>query len=117
MNGVVEVEFLHECREIGGIRIHVIAGPRLARSAVTATIVRNTAVPAIRKEHHLVFPGVAIQWRAVAEDNRLTGPPIFEEEFGAVSDGDGVTCSRDGRPDVHRIPPFEAGWQIWVSGP
>jgi hypothetical protein len=48
----------------------------------------------------------------VAEDNRLTGPPIFEEDFGAVSDGDGVTRSRDGRLDVHRIPPFEAGCQI-----
>jgi hypothetical protein len=79
VNGVVEVEFLHECRQIGGIRIHVIAGPGLARSPVTAAIVRNTAVPPIRKEHHLVFPGVAIQWRAVAEDNRLTGPPSLKK--------------------------------------
>src|SRR6478672_4221640 len=91
VNGVVEVEFLHERPEIGRMGVHVIAGPGLARSPVTASIVRNAAVPAIREEHHLVFPRVAIQWRAVAEDDRLAGPPVFEEDFGAVADGDGVT--------------------------
>src|SRR6201981_1604304 len=90
VNGVVEVELLYECREIGGIRIHVIAGPGVARSAVTATIVRNTAVPPIREEHHLVFPGVAIQWRAVAEDNGVTCPPSFEKYLLARTAGDGV---------------------------
>jgi hypothetical protein len=84
---------------------------------VTTSIVRNAAVPPIREEHHLVFPRVAIQWRAVAEDYRLTGPPVFEEDFGAVTDGDGVTRSRDGCLDVHRIPPFEAGCQIWANRP
>src|SRR5216683_16213 len=88
-----------------------------ARILLTASIVRNAAVPPIREEHHLVFPRVAIQWRAVAEDDRLAGPPVLEEDFGAVGDRDGVTRSRSGRLDFHHTPPFEPGFQISASRP
>ncbi len=91
VNGIVEIEFLDKSREIVGIGVDVIAGPWLAGSPVTASIVRNAPVPPIGEEHHLVFPRVAIQWRAVAEDDRLASPPVLEEDFGAVADGDGVT--------------------------
>src|SRR4029077_3115928 len=100
-------EFLHECREIGRVSVHVIAGPGLARAPVTAPIVRNVAVPLIREDHHLVFPRVAVKWRAVAEDDWLAGPPVFEEDFGAVADGDGVTRSGHGPLAFHHISPLE----------
>jgi hypothetical protein len=117
VNGIVEIQFLDECREIVGIGIDVITGPRLARPSVAPSIVRNAPVPAICQEHHLVFPGVIIQRRTVAGDDRLPSAPVLEEDLSAVADSDGVTPSRGGRPELHHIPPFEAGFQTFARCP
>jgi hypothetical protein len=45
VDGVVEIEFLNERRQIVGIGVDVITGPRLARPSVAPSIVRNAAVP------------------------------------------------------------------------
>jgi hypothetical protein len=49
MNGILEIERSDERREIVGLGIHVVAVPRLARTAMTAAVVGDTAV-AVRSE-------------------------------------------------------------------
>jgi hypothetical protein len=44
MDRVFEIEFLHELREVVGIGVHVVAAPRLARTAVAATVMGDAAI-------------------------------------------------------------------------
>src|SRR5262249_16375887 len=77
VNGVFQVEFLDELRQVGGIGVHVIAFPRLAGAPVTAAVVGDAAVAAFGQEEHLVFPCVGAQRPSVAEDHGLSLAPVF----------------------------------------
>jgi len=58
---VAEVERVEERREIVRVRVHVVAGPRLARAAVAAAVVGDDAMAALGHEHHLQIPRVGRQ--------------------------------------------------------
>src|SRR5262245_18544763 len=77
VNRVFQVERFDQLREIVGVSIHVVAGPGLARSAVTATIMGDATVAAGCEEEHLVFPGVCTQWPAMTEDYGLSAAPVL----------------------------------------
>src|SRR4030095_14008530 len=78
---------------IVGVRIHVVAVPWLARAAVAASVVGDGSVSSRRQEKHLVFESIRVERPAVAEDYRLSLPPIFVVDLRAV-------LRRDRRLDV-----------------
>jgi hypothetical protein len=55
VNCVFQIEVFSQFGEIVSIGVHVIAMPGLARAAVTAPIVSDTAVAPGRKKEHLVL--------------------------------------------------------------
>ena len=83
---VLQIERLDQRREIVGVGVHLVAVPRLARSAVAAAVVRDAAVAVRGEEHHLVFPGVGAERPAVAEDDRLSRAPVLVVDLRAVLD-------------------------------
>src|SRR5258708_11032019 len=74
---------------IGRIGVHIIADVSLARSAVTATVMRDNSVAVGQKKEHLGIPIVSRQRPAVVEDDWLTLPPIFVVNLRAVLCGNG----------------------------
>jgi len=84
MNGVLEVEMLDQLGQIIGISVHVVALPRLARPAMAATIVCDTPIPMRAQKEHLVFEGISAEWPAMAENDRLSGSPVFVVNLGSV---------------------------------
>src|SRR5262249_30875868 len=85
---VLQVEHLDELREVVGVRVHVVAGPRLARTAVAAAVVGDAAVPARGQVEHLVFPGIRAERPAVAEDDGWAAAPVLVVDRRAVLRGD-----------------------------
>src|SRR6266508_4294479 len=73
---VLQVERFNE-REVIGVGVHFVAVPWLARPAMPATVVGDTAVSAGGKKHHLVLPGVRAQRPAMAEDHGLSAAPVL----------------------------------------
>src|SRR5258705_7538697 len=90
MDGVRQVKLPDEFSEVIGIGVEVIAVPGLARSAMAAPIMRNTAVSARRQIEHLILECVGAQWPAMAEDDGLTRAPVVIINFRAVRGGDGT---------------------------
>src|SRR5438445_13316298 len=88
MDGILEVEMRYECRDIGGIGVHLVADIRLGRAAMAAPIVGDDAVALCQEEQHLGVPVVAAQWPAMMEDDGLTGSPVLVENLRAVLGGD-----------------------------
>ena len=62
--------------------------PGLARPAMTAAVVRDTAIALRSEEEHLVFEGVRTQRPAMAEDNGLPRTPIVVINSRAIRGGD-----------------------------
>src|ERR1700720_2136571 len=58
MDRVLQLERFDECREIVGVGVHVVANPRLARSAVRAPVMSNAAISMGCEKGHLVLPRV-----------------------------------------------------------
>ena len=58
MDRVIQIEMLDEFRQVIGISVHVIAVPRLARPAMTATIMGDAAIAMRGQEKHLILEGV-----------------------------------------------------------
>ena len=100
MDRVRQVERFDKRRQVVGIGIHVVAVPGLARSAMAAAVVGDAAVAAGSQKQHLVFPGVHGERPAMAENYRLSAPPVLVMDLRAV-------FGRDGR---HGISPF-FGWK------
>src|SRR5260221_5277885 len=84
VNGILQVERLHEGRQVGGVGRHVVAVPGLAGTAVAAPVVRDATVAARGEEEHLVFEGVRAERPAVAEDDGLALAPVLVVDLGAV---------------------------------
>ena len=61
MDCVGQVELRDGRREVVGVRVSVIAVPRLVRAPVSAAVMGDAAVAAGDETHHLVFPGVGAQ--------------------------------------------------------
>ena len=77
MNRVFQIERFDQLREIIGVGVHVVAVPRLARSAMAATVMGDAAIAARGQIKHLVLKGVRAQRPAVAEDHGLSAAPVF----------------------------------------
>ena len=73
---LLEVELLDQLREVVGVRVHVVAGPRLARTSVAAAVMRDAAKATRSEKEHLVFKRIRRERPAVAEDHRLSGAPV-----------------------------------------
>ena len=74
---LLQVEFLHQGRQVVGVSVHVVAVPRLARPAMPAPVVRDATVPARGQKRHLVLESVSAQRPAVTEDHGLSRAPIL----------------------------------------
>src|SRR6201986_4769427 len=85
MDGLFEVEMLHQSGAIGCVGVHVVAEIGLGRPAMAATIMRNNSVSAQLEEQPLVVPIVCAQRPAVVEHDRLTCSPILVVNLRAVS--------------------------------
>jgi len=55
---------------------------------MAATIMSNTPIAVGRQIDHLVFPSIAVERPAVAEDDGLSRAPILVVDFCAVFGGD-----------------------------
>ena len=84
MDGVSQVELLDELGQIIGIGVHVVAGPRLARPAVTATVMGNAEISVRGQEEHLVLECVGTERPSMAEDDGLTRAPVIVVDLGTV---------------------------------
>jgi hypothetical protein len=82
---VGQAERLDERGEIVSVRVHVVPGPRLGRSAMTAAIMRDSAKSIRGEEEHLLIPRVSVERPPVTEDNGLTRAPILVKDFRVVS--------------------------------
>src|SRR5712691_1563972 len=81
---VPHVERFDQLREIVGVGVHFVPTPRLARSAMTAAIMCDTAVAVGAQKHHLVLPGVRAQRPSMAEDGGLSLGPVLVIDLRAV---------------------------------
>jgi hypothetical protein len=84
VHGVLEIEMRRQRREVVGVVVHVVAVTGLAGSAMPAPVMRDDAIAAQKEEHHLRVPVIAGQGPAVAEHDRLPGPPVLVEDFSAI---------------------------------
>src|SRR5207253_101720 len=75
-------------REVIGIGVHIVAMPGLARAAMAAAVMGDTAVAAGGQKEHLVLKGVCAQWPAVAEDDGLSTAPVLVVDLRAVLGSD-----------------------------
>ncbi|MGY4470775.1 hypothetical protein ACVWWK_006484 [Bradyrhizobium sp. LB9.1b] len=80
----LDVERLKQSGEIVGIGIHVVAGPRLIRPAMAASIMGNNAVAVVRQEQHLGVPSVGGERQAMGEGHDRTGTQVLEVDLRAV---------------------------------
>jgi hypothetical protein len=102
MNRIAKIECGGKFRKIVRVRIKVVSVPGLTRSAVAAPVVCDASITPRSEKKHLILKGVCRQRPAVAEDNWLTGPPVFEVNLRAVFSRNrvhGCSCSALGRPD------------------
>ena len=88
MDGILEIKFLNELCEVGGVRVHVVAVSRLARTPVAAAVMGDAAVSARSQKEHLIFKGVRGERPAVAEDHWLPGAPILVVNLRSVFSSD-----------------------------
>ena len=84
MDRVSQIEGAGERRQVFGVGVHFIAIPGLARPAVAAAIVRDTAETPVGEKHHLRVPRIRGERPAVAEHDRLPRSPVLEVNLGAV---------------------------------
>jgi hypothetical protein len=77
MDRVLQVEVFDQRREVVGVSVHLVAVPRLARTAVAAPIMRGASVAACGEKQHLVFPRVSAQRPSVAEYDGCPVPQSF----------------------------------------
>src|ERR1700693_324592 len=91
--GLSKVKRFDEGRQIVGVRIHVIAVPRLVRSAMTAAVMRDDTISVLAEENHLCVPCVRIERPTVREHDRPSRTPIFEINLRSVFRSDHVHMS------------------------
>src|SRR5205823_11283838 len=84
MDRMAQIQRFDERGDIVGVRVHVVAVPRLARATVAAAVGGDAAVSAGAQKQHLVFPGVGAQRPAMAEDHGLSATPVLVIDLRAV---------------------------------
>jgi hypothetical protein len=81
---ILQVEIFDELGEIVGVRIHVVAIPRLIRASVPASIDGDAPISIRRHKEHLILKGVGGKRPTVIENDRLSGTPIFVIHIHAI---------------------------------
>src|SRR4030095_16546995 len=91
VNGIAKIEMFDDSRDIGCVVIHIVPVAHLARTTVTAAIMRDDAITLADEEEHLRIPVVGTKWPAVMKDDRLGGlrAPILVEDLDAILGRDG----------------------------
>src|ERR1019366_7348563 len=79
-----EIERFDESREVIGVRIHVVAVPRLTRAAMATTVMGDAAIAVGCQEEHLSLPTIGIQRPAMAEHDWLSRAPVLVVDLRAV---------------------------------
>ena len=81
---------LDQCCETVGVRVHLVAGPRLGGLAVTATVVRDRTESLRGEMQRGRFPRVGVEWPPVAEqeDGTVFRTPVLVEDLCTVLGGD-----------------------------
>src|SRR6185312_4150582 len=89
VNCLAQIELFRQGRKVVGVRVHVVTGPRLTRSSMSAPVMRDRAVAARSEEQHLAVPGIRGKRPTVAESDRLSflRAPIFVEDLCAIACG------------------------------
>jgi hypothetical protein len=106
VDGVMQVKVLSQVGEVVGVVVHVVALAGLCGAAVPAPVVSDHPVAVVQEEKHLGVPVVSRQGPPVAEDDRLTGAPVFEVDLSSVS----------GREVGHGLPLCSSGWLLfWLE--
>src|SRR5260370_40735869 len=93
MDRGLQVELLDEFREVGAVRVHVVAGPRLARTSMTSAVVGDATVAVLRQKEHLVLKGVGRKWPTMAENYGLSLAPILIINLRSIFCGNCVHVS------------------------
>jgi hypothetical protein len=86
---VAQVELLDQLSQVVGVRVHLVAVPRLRRAAVATAVMRDRAEAVLGQEQLLRLPAVRVKRPAVAEHDRGTAAPILVEDLRAIAGGDG----------------------------
>ena len=74
-----------EARQVVGVRVHLVAVPALTGTPMTATIVRDDAMPPLGEEECGGLPRIGVERPAMTEhDGRAAAPPVLVEDLGAV---------------------------------
>src|SRR6185369_17786453 len=112
VNRVLQIQMLHQGRQIIGIGIQIVAVPRLTRSPVAAPVMRDTTIPARRQEEHLILESVGAERPAVAEYDGLPASPIVVIDASSVF---GCDACHDSPAKETRYFPASA-LSCWTSG-
>ena len=75
VDGVVKLERRHQRRDVGRVRVHVMAVGGLGRTPMAAAVVRDHAIALLQEEEHLRVPIVAAERPAMMENDGLAGRP------------------------------------------
>src|ERR1700676_1737300 len=81
---VPQIQRLRQRRQVIGIRVHIVAAPRLARPTMPPPVVCNRAVSVLRQKHHLVLERIRAQRPPMAEHHRLPRAPILVVNLGPI---------------------------------
>src|SRR5271170_760152 len=77
MDCVLQVKFLSEGQEIVGVCVHLVAVPRLRRTAVPSPVMRDDPKALLAEEQHLSVPIVSGKRPSVTEHYRLAFTPVL----------------------------------------
>src|SRR6266851_4829108 len=80
MNGILEIELLDELCEVVGVGVHVVAGPRLARTSVAAAVMCDATVSARSQKERLILERIRGERPTMAENYRLPCAPVLVVE-------------------------------------
>jgi hypothetical protein len=113
MDGVGKIERCDKLGQIVGVRVQIIAVPRLAGPAMAAAVMGDAAIALLRQKEHLVFKGVRAERPAMAENDRSTSSPIVVVYFRPV------LCREVARtiPDRCRCMLIPAGLSLLLGTP
>src|SRR5277367_3524559 len=81
---VLQVELFSKDCEVVGVRVHVIAIPRLGGTAVPSPIMRDDSKALLAEVQHLSIPVVRAERPAVAEHYGLARSPVLVENLRTV---------------------------------
>src|ERR1700722_19422476 len=85
---VLQIEPLDQRRQVVGIRVHLVAVPRLRGAPVPPPVMRNHATPALAEKQHLSFPVIRAKRPAMGKNSWPTSSPILVKNRRAIVGGD-----------------------------